>query len=120
MKIFRFKGNGSVSIKTGWFLVIGVLIVIHRDIASAIKELLDTVNNVFKKYQYQNRRVSTTPTHTPSHCGFCLSFPYGQVILSPFLFLGSFKIKGFLYILANFESSRFSSDCTCLFYFLFN
>jgi len=30
----------------------------HRDIASAIKELLDTVNNVFKKYQYQNRRVS--------------------------------------------------------------
>lgn len=31
---------------------------LHRDIASAIKELLDTVNNVFKKYQYQNRRVS--------------------------------------------------------------
>lgn len=30
----------------------------NRDIASAIKELLDTVNNVFKKYQYQNRRVS--------------------------------------------------------------
>lgn len=29
----------------------------NRDIASAIKELLDTVNNVFKKYQYQNRRV---------------------------------------------------------------
>ena len=29
-----------------------------KDIASAIKELLDTVNNVFKKYQYQNRRVS--------------------------------------------------------------
>lgn len=29
-----------------------------RDIASAIKELLDTVNNVIKKYQYQNRRVS--------------------------------------------------------------
>ncbi|NXS00552.1 PDC10 protein, partial [Oxylabes madagascariensis] len=28
-----------------------------RDIASAIKELLDTVNNVFKKYQYQNRRA---------------------------------------------------------------
>uniref|UniRef100_A0A9J8DAN6 Programmed cell death 10b n=1 Tax=Cyprinus carpio carpio TaxID=630221 RepID=A0A9J8DAN6_CYPCA len=28
-----------------------------KDIASAIKELLDTVNNVFKKYQYQNRRV---------------------------------------------------------------
>ncbi|XP_041729138.1 programmed cell death protein 10-like isoform X2 [Coregonus clupeaformis] len=27
-----------------------------KDIASAIKELLDTVNNVFKKYQYQNRR----------------------------------------------------------------
>eukprot|EP00061_Rhincodon_typus_P012987 g39067.t1 len=27
------------------------------DIASAIKELLDTVNNVFKKYQYQNRRA---------------------------------------------------------------
>ncbi|KAG9338725.1 hypothetical protein JZ751_025394 [Albula glossodonta] len=26
-------------------------------IASAIKELLDTVNNVFKKYQYQNRRA---------------------------------------------------------------
>jgi len=35
------------------------LIGVHRDIASAIKELLDTVNNVFKKYQYQNRRVST-------------------------------------------------------------
>ncbi|KAH0624130.1 hypothetical protein JD844_007548 [Phrynosoma platyrhinos] len=28
-----------------------------KDIASAIKELLDTVNNVFKKYQYQNRRA---------------------------------------------------------------
>lgn len=34
-----------------------------RDIASAIKELLDTVNNVIKKYQYQNRRVSIR-THT--------------------------------------------------------
>lgn len=32
--------------------------VIRRDIASAIKELLDTVNTVFRKYQYQNRRVS--------------------------------------------------------------
>uniref|UniRef100_A0A2K6RW13 Programmed cell death protein 10 dimerisation domain-containing protein n=1 Tax=Rhinopithecus roxellana TaxID=61622 RepID=A0A2K6RW13_RHIRO len=28
-----------------------------KDIASAIKELLDMVNNVFKKYQYQNRRA---------------------------------------------------------------
>ncbi|KAM8853670.1 programmed cell death protein 10-A [Synchiropus picturatus] len=28
-----------------------------KDIASAIKELLDTVNTVFKKYQYQNRRA---------------------------------------------------------------
>lgn len=28
-----------------------------KDIASAVKELLDTVNNVFKKYQYQNRRA---------------------------------------------------------------
>nr|XP_029509320.1 programmed cell death protein 10-B [Oncorhynchus nerka]XP_029509321.1 programmed cell death protein 10-B [Oncorhynchus nerka] len=28
-----------------------------KDIASAIKELLDTVNNVFKKYHYQNRRA---------------------------------------------------------------
>ncbi|KAG7225890.1 hypothetical protein INR49_014318 [Caranx melampygus] len=28
-----------------------------EDIASAIKELLDTVNNVIKKYQYQNRRA---------------------------------------------------------------
>ena len=28
-----------------------------KDIASAIKELLDTVNYVFKKYQYQNRRA---------------------------------------------------------------
>ncbi|XP_038838345.1 programmed cell death protein 10-like isoform X1 [Salvelinus namaycush] len=27
-----------------------------KDIASAIKELLDTVNTVFRKYQYQNRR----------------------------------------------------------------
>ena len=34
----------------------------NRDIASAIKELLDTVNNVFKKYQYQNRRVSLVET----------------------------------------------------------
>lgn len=34
----------------------------RRDIASAIKELLDTVNNVIKKYQYQNRRVSNN-TH---------------------------------------------------------
>ena len=33
-----------------------------KDIASAIKELLDTVNNVFKKYQYQNRRVSLVET----------------------------------------------------------
>ncbi|XP_076840992.1 programmed cell death protein 10-B isoform X1 [Brachyhypopomus gauderio] len=31
-----------------------------KDIASAIKELLDTVNIVFKKYQYQNRRVRHT------------------------------------------------------------
>lgn len=36
--------------------------VVHRDIASAIKELLDTVNNVIKKYQYQNRRVSNGHT----------------------------------------------------------
>ncbi|CAB1349285.1 unnamed protein product [Coregonus sp. 'balchen'] len=28
-----------------------------EDIASAIKELLDTVNTVFRKYQYQNRRA---------------------------------------------------------------
>lgn len=28
-----------------------------KDIASAIKEFLDTVNNVFKKYQFQNRRA---------------------------------------------------------------
>ncbi|XP_059187955.1 programmed cell death protein 10-like [Centropristis striata] len=28
-----------------------------KDIASAIKELLDTVNTVFSKYQYQNRRA---------------------------------------------------------------
>lgn len=28
-----------------------------KDIASAIKELLDTVNSVFRKYQYQNRRA---------------------------------------------------------------
>nr|XP_046172154.1 programmed cell death protein 10-B-like [Oncorhynchus gorbuscha] len=28
-----------------------------RDIASAMKELLDTVNTVFRKYQYQNRRA---------------------------------------------------------------
>ena len=28
-----------------------------KDIASAVKELLDTVNNVFKKYQYQNHRA---------------------------------------------------------------
>lgn len=41
-----------------------VLTVIHRDIASAIKELLDTVNNVIKKYQYQNRRVSQEPQKT--------------------------------------------------------
>lgn len=34
-----------------------------RDIASAIKELLDTVNNVFKKYQYQNRRVRAPALH---------------------------------------------------------
>ncbi|KAI4804300.1 hypothetical protein KUCAC02_025931 [Chaenocephalus aceratus] len=29
----------------------------RSNIASAIKELLDTVNNVIKKYQYQNRRA---------------------------------------------------------------
>ncbi|KAB0373158.1 hypothetical protein FD755_014817 [Muntiacus reevesi] len=28
-----------------------------KDIAGAIKELLDTVNNIFKKYQYQDRRA---------------------------------------------------------------
>ncbi|XP_071752902.1 programmed cell death protein 10-A isoform X2 [Centroberyx gerrardi] len=28
-----------------------------KDIASAIKELLDTVNTVFRKYQHQNRRA---------------------------------------------------------------
>ncbi|XP_074535642.1 programmed cell death protein 10-A [Halichoeres trimaculatus] len=28
-----------------------------KDIASAIKELLDTVNTVFRKYQYRNRRA---------------------------------------------------------------
>lgn len=40
-----------------------------RDIASAIKELLDTVNNVIKKYQYQNRRVSNR--HKNTHlCAF--------------------------------------------------
>lgn len=32
--------------------------VIHRDAASAIKELLNTVNTVLRKYQYQNRQVS--------------------------------------------------------------
>lgn len=32
--------------------------VIHRDIASAIKELLDMVNAVFRRYEHQNRRVS--------------------------------------------------------------
>uniref|UniRef100_A0A8C9ZZW4 Programmed cell death 10a n=1 Tax=Sander lucioperca TaxID=283035 RepID=A0A8C9ZZW4_SANLU len=30
---------------------------VSLDIASAIKELLDTVNTVFRKYQYQNRRA---------------------------------------------------------------
>uniref|UniRef100_A0A3Q1F9D4 Programmed cell death 10a n=1 Tax=Acanthochromis polyacanthus TaxID=80966 RepID=A0A3Q1F9D4_9TELE len=28
-----------------------------KDIASAIKELLDTVNTIFRKYQYRNRRA---------------------------------------------------------------
>lgn len=32
--------------------------VICRDVASAIKELLNTVNTVLRKYQHQNRRVS--------------------------------------------------------------
>lgn len=32
--------------------------VIRRDVASAIKELLNTVNTVLRKYQHQNRRVS--------------------------------------------------------------
>lgn len=40
------------------FFFLSFFFAAHRDIASAIKELLDTVNNVFKKYQYQNRRVS--------------------------------------------------------------
>lgn len=39
-----------------------VRVCFHRDIASAIKELLDTVNNVIKKYQYQNRRVGVRRT----------------------------------------------------------
>lgn len=51
------------------------LIGVHRDIASAIKELLDTVNNVFKKYQYQNRRVSdNTHTHTLSLLDRCSQY----------------------------------------------
>ncbi|KAL7380051.1 hypothetical protein ABVT39_010528 [Epinephelus coioides] len=42
-----------------------------KDIASAIKELLDTVNNVIKKYQYQNRRGDKClhqcePAHPPN------------------------------------------------------
>lgn len=41
-----------------------LLLVSYRDIASAIKELLDTVNNVIKKYQYQNRRVSNRDANT--------------------------------------------------------
>lgn len=46
-----------------------------RDIASAIKELLDTVNNVIKKYQYQNRRVSIrTRTTTLTTGGFFFFF----------------------------------------------
>lgn len=44
-----------------------------RDIASAIKELLDTVNNVIKKYQYQNRRVGHKH-HSPPFFFFLLFF----------------------------------------------
>lgn len=52
-----------------WFLFL------CRDIASAIKELLDTVNNVIKKYQYQNRRVSSgTHTHSSLSLKICAVF----------------------------------------------
>uniref|UniRef100_A0A8D3BFI2 Programmed cell death 10a n=1 Tax=Scophthalmus maximus TaxID=52904 RepID=A0A8D3BFI2_SCOMX len=42
-----------------------------KDIASAIKELLDTVNTVFRKYQYPNRRsdervCQRQPAHPPN------------------------------------------------------
>ena len=50
-----------------WIKMLLCVLSIHqRDIASAIKELLDTVNTVFRKYQYQNRRVNTH-THTQIH-----------------------------------------------------
>lgn len=50
--------------QAGWPVLVphsDVVLLACRDIASAIKELLDTVNNVIKKYQYQNRRVSRDP-----------------------------------------------------------
>ena len=56
IKTDRFQD--IVFLKHALICVCVCVCVIHRDIASAIKELLDTVNAVFKKYQYQNRRVS--------------------------------------------------------------
>ena len=47
--------------------------IIHRDIASAIKELLDIVNKVFRKYHHPNRMVrrymkKNKCTHKKSSC----------------------------------------------------
>lgn len=55
-----------------------------RDIASAIKELLDTVNNVIKKYQYQNRRVSNR-THRDTSLPLKMCAVYND--FTPVLFI---------------------------------
>lgn len=74
--------------QAGWTVLVpqsDVVLLACRDIASAIKELLDTVNNVIKKYQYQNRRVSTR-THTDTlNTGGVVFFHDGPLVCFVFI-----------------------------------
>lgn len=84
-------------------------VALYRDIASAIKELLDTVNNVIKKYQYQNRRVSHKHALHLSFfilfCKFCSCFLcMSQTLICVFVCVGSgAPEKGVCEVLQKFQ-----------------